>query len=463
MFSLHPPIARLKLSLRDRCVSSIKFLKQWPKSETFCERLYCDKMLGRRFFFLYPGFRPKSHTTPEHLRDRLKKKDKMLKRFAKGAVFSHLGAPSRHHSSRTSTLPGGRYGSSTLCSFASVPSLRMSAAVAVPSEISPSASLSSLSSPVLSSDTVAAPVQQCQLTSDARQFYNNSGPGGGRDRNWLLSQTQTNDNGITFTNHHFGIGSLSCSDLLLHPAATSSAPQGTEPPQHHQSRITAELHRLELAQADRLIDLMQPIDSGKHVLLDAGCGRGGTAFRIWQRSRPRTIYGITVAEDQQQYAMDMARNANISTTGALRFMVCNMLDVGARFPPQVFDRIYANETDMYIVDLPALYRGFFSRLRPDGGRFVLATWCCRTGEKYNPYQAKIDLNYGTQMHTEAEFLSALQGAGFQQITIHDLTTEAVPYWLLRKTWDHRSGVEQPFIDGYAAGSLKYLMITAERR
>ena len=40
MFSLHPPIARLKLSLRDRCVSSIKFLNQWPKSETFCERRY---------------------------------------------------------------------------------------------------------------------------------------------------------------------------------------------------------------------------------------------------------------------------------------------------------------------------------------------------------------------------------------------------------------------------------------
>src|SRR5579875_3263055 len=46
--------------------------------------------------------------------------------------------------------------------------------------------------------------------------------------------------------------------------------------------IIAEMHRLETAQADLLLDHLGAIETG-HRLLDGGSGRGGTAFMANQR------------------------------------------------------------------------------------------------------------------------------------------------------------------------------------
>eukprot|EP00759_Apiculatamorpha_spiralis_P016396 PhF_6_TR22589/c0_g1_i2/m.32218 len=171
---------------------------------------------------------------------------------------------------------------------------------------------------------------QATLTQDVRNFYNNQGPGGGRDRNWVLSQCDTAP--VPITNHHYGMGNYN-------PDVTTS-----------QDLIAKELHRLECNQIEwfERYALQGPL-TAKDVALDAGSGRGGTAFRLWDRSEQRSarIYGVTIAEDQSEYANSIAQK-NASGLGAhVSFSVQDMVTL-PNPPHPYFTAIYMNETDMYV-------------------------------------------------------------------------------------------------------------------
>src|SRR4051794_41982188 len=61
--------------------------------------------------------------------------------------------------------------------------------------------------------------------------------------------------------HHYGIGEVDWSVLQ-------------SPPEIREAQIIKELHRLESAQADFLLDHLGPLGPADRVM-DAGCGRGG--------------------------------------------------------------------------------------------------------------------------------------------------------------------------------------------
>ncbi|WP_228824111.1 SAM-dependent methyltransferase [Nocardia blacklockiae] len=109
--------------------------------------------------------------------------------------------------------------------------------------------------------------------------------------------------------HHYGIGEPDWSVL-------------EEPDDTRQDRIVRELHRLETAQADVLLDHLGDVRPGDR-LLDAGCGRGGTSIMANQRFGC-TVDGVTISEYQVGFANDQARQRNVHESVRSHFR--NMLE-----------------------------------------------------------------------------------------------------------------------------------------
>lgn len=242
--------------------------------------------------------------------------------------------------------------------------------------------------------------------------------------------------------HHYGIGDPD--PAVLH------APDGTRDEQ-----IIGELHRLETAQAEVLLDRLGRVRAADR-LLDAGSGRGGTSIMANARFGCK-VDGVSISAYQVDFANEQATKRGRSDL--VRFYLRNMLDTG--FPDSHFRAIWTNETTMY-VDLFDLYREF-ARLLEKGGRYVNITGCYNDvlGPK-SPSVARIDEHYICNVHPRSTYFKALAANNLVPIEVLDLTPQTIPYWELRNQSSVRTGIEQSFLSAYREGSFHYLLIVAER-
>ena len=242
--------------------------------------------------------------------------------------------------------------------------------------------------------------------------------------------------------HHYGLGDYDPSVL--------------EGPDHTRDvRIISEMHRLETAQADVLLDHLGPV-SPDDRLLDGGCGRGGTSFMANLRFGCQ-VDGVTISEQQVAFASDQAAQRGVSDRVAFHFR--NMLDTG--FDTGSRHGIWTNETTMY-VDLFELFAEF-SRLLEYGGRYVCITGCYNdvTGGRSRAV-SRIDGHYTCNIHPRSEYFKALAANNLVPITVVDLTAATIPYWELRAKSPVATGIEEPFLTAYREGSFHYLLIAADR-
>lgn len=242
--------------------------------------------------------------------------------------------------------------------------------------------------------------------------------------------------------HHYGIGDPDLSVL--------DGPEDTR-----QERIVKELHRLETAQAELLLDHLGDVRPGDR-LMDGGSGRGGTSFMANQRFGCQ-VDGVTISEYQVGFANDQAAQRGV--TDKVRFHFRNMLDTG--FESGVMRGIWTNETTMY-VDLFDLFAEF-SRLLEPGGRYVCITGCSNdvTGGR-SASVSWIDAHYGCMIHPRSEYFRAMADNNLVPIDVVDLTAATIPYWDLRTKSELATGVEKPFLTAYTEGSFQYLMIAADK-
>jgi geranyl diphosphate 2-C-methyltransferase len=155
--------------------------------------------------------------------------------------------------------------------------------------------------------------------------------------------------------HHYGVGDVEWSVL-----------DETDPGRRRE-RITAELHRLEHAQAELLAALLGPLSPADRVF-DAGCGRGGGSFTANLRYDCHTD-GVTISAKQADFANERARARGID--GKVRYHHRNMLDTG--LPTGAYAASWNNESTMY-VELDLVFAEH-ARLLRRGGRYVVITGC----------------------------------------------------------------------------------------
>ncbi|MET9515174.1 geranyl diphosphate 2-C-methyltransferase [Streptomyces sp. NPDC002994] len=242
--------------------------------------------------------------------------------------------------------------------------------------------------------------------------------------------------------HHYGIGDYDPS-VLEGPEATRD------------QRIIEELHRLETAQAEVLLDHLGDIGPGDR-LLDAGSGRGGTSFMANQRFGCQ-VDGVSISEQQVSFANSQAEERGVSDR--VKFHFRNMLDTGLETGSR--RGIWTNETTMY-VDLSELF-GEFSRLLEYGGRYVCITGCYNdvTGGRSKAV-SRIDEHYTCNIHPRSEYFRAMAANSLVPINVVDLTAQTIPYWELREKCSVATGIEDPFLTAYKEGSFHYLLIAADR-
>ncbi|MET9418381.1 geranyl diphosphate 2-C-methyltransferase [Streptomyces klenkii] len=242
--------------------------------------------------------------------------------------------------------------------------------------------------------------------------------------------------------HHYGLGDYDPS-VLEGPEATREA------------RITEELHRLESAQADVLLDHLGPI-APEQRLLDAGCGRGGTSIMANARFGCRAD-GVSISQAQVDFANEQARKRGVDDKVSYHF--ANMLDTG--LPTGAFQGIWNNESTMY-VDLFELFAEHARQLA-FGGRYVVITGCSNdvTGGRSKAV-SRIDEHYTCNIHPRSAYFKAMAANGLVPINVVDLTADAIPYWELRARSSLATGVEDPFLTAYKEGSFHYLLIAADR-
>lgn len=242
--------------------------------------------------------------------------------------------------------------------------------------------------------------------------------------------------------HHYGIGDYDPSVL-----------EGPE--QTREERLIRELHRLESAQADLLLDHLGPVGPGDR-LLDAGCGRGGTSVMAHRRFGCR-VDGLTISEYQAGFANAQAQRWGVA--GQVRFHLRNMLDTGLETGS--CRGFWNNESTMY-VDLAQLFAEV-SRVLAHGGRYVCITGCSNdvTGGRSRAV-SRIDEHYVCNIHPRSAYFRAMAAHRLVPISVVDLTTDTIPYWELRTASSVATGIEEPFLTAYREGSFHYLLIAADR-
>lgn len=242
--------------------------------------------------------------------------------------------------------------------------------------------------------------------------------------------------------HHFGLGDYDPSVL--------EGPDDTR-----DDRIIGEMHRLETAQADVLLDHLGPV-SPDDRLLDAGSGRGGTSFMANRRFGCR-VDGVSISEYQVGFANEQAQRWGV--TDRVKFHFRNMLDTG--FEAGCCRGVWTNETTMY-VDLFDLFSEF-SRLMVRGGRYVCITGCSNdvTGGRSKAV-SRIDEHYTCNIHPRSTYFKAMAANNLVPLNAINLTAQAIPYWELRAKSSVATGIEGPFLTAYKEGSFHYLLIAADR-
>ncbi|WP_051969588.1 geranyl diphosphate 2-C-methyltransferase [Kitasatospora azatica] len=243
--------------------------------------------------------------------------------------------------------------------------------------------------------------------------------------------------------HHYGIGDVDRSAL-----------EG--PADNREERIVEELHRLEAAQADFLLDQLGALGPGDRIL-DAGSGRGGTSFMANARFGCR-VDGISISEEQVKFANNQAQQREVADQVSFHFR--NMLDNG--FPAGTFQAIWNNESTMY-VDLRSLFAEHARVLAP-GGRYVTITGCYNDVHGRQPSRAvsQIDAHYICDIHPRSEYFAAMAANDLIPISVVDLTAATIPYWELRAESAVATGIEDAFLTAYKEGSFHYLMIAADK-
>src|SRR6266545_6542223 len=181
----------------------------------------------------------------------------------------------------------------------------------------------------MAQETAPDPVALTDYQRDVASWWNNR-----RDDQVNLALGEVDG----LYHHHYGLGPVD-------PSVLATAADDRD------EAIIQEMHRLETAQADLLLDHLGSVGADDR-LLDAGSGRGGTSLMANGRFGCR-VDGVSISEYQVEFANQQAEAHGVADR--VRFHYRNMLDTG--LATGAYRGVWTNETTMY-VDLTELFGEF---------------------------------------------------------------------------------------------------------
>ncbi|MGR3219147.1 MAG: SAM-dependent methyltransferase [Candidatus Anammoxibacter sp.] len=161
------------------------------------------------------------------------------------------------------------------------------------------------------------------------------------------------------------------------------------------------------------------------LILDAGCGVGGTSIFLAGHYPQSNFYGITLADKQIGLAKGYAKQRGVNEK--VTFFKKDYLSNG--FHDETFDAVFALESMCYAADKHAFVKEARRVLKPGGKLVVLGFFCTDTAfessleEKYRVWCDGWAIPY---LETDTNFKNFLTIEDFNNISFNDITQNVMP-------------------------------------
>lgn len=248
---------------------------------------------------------------------------------------------------------------------------------------------------------------------------------------------------------------LLAKDKIVHHHSGLCSPNAKFP-KMTEDELLKKLHRQEMKLTRRGIKYLGKIKPEMHGL-DAGSGRGGSAFMIHEKFGC-SIDGITISSYQAKFAAKIAKEKGAADK--VRFHQGDMLKTP--FKDNLFDFIWVCESSEHILDLKEMFQEFARIAKKDGLQIIIA-WSGILDHPKGPFYAKkINTAYRTSIHSPEEYRRLAAENGWQLLEDVDLTPETTPYWKLRQSSANKTGTETLMYNAYKTGALQYHLFKYRR-
>lgn len=173
-------------------------------------------------------------------------------------------------------------------------------------------------------------------------------------------------------------------------------------------------------------------------VIDVGCGIGGGDFYM-AKTYGVEVLGMDLSSNMVEIAMERAINEK---TPLVQFEIG---DATRRiFPDAAFDVVYSRDTILHINDKKALFKRFYSWLKP-GGKLLITDYCC--GEQpWSPVFQEYVKQRGYVLYTPEEYGQFLEKVGFVKVQAQDRTEQFVQ--VLNKELARTQEIKQEFIESF---------------
>jgi phosphoethanolamine N-methyltransferase len=193
--------------------------------------------------------------------------------------------------------------------------------------------------------------------------------------------------------------------------------------------------------AERFQELLA-LEAGE-LVLDVGCGLGGSAFRMAREYEVR-VEGVDVSGNMIREATSRATTHGLNDSVA--FEQVDILDLEC---PGRYDAAHAREVFLHIHDKPRLMAALMASLRP-GGRLVFTDYMQGPPPHSDTFRAYLD-EYHYLLHELEEYRSFLEAAGFVEVVAEDITDLFLEVHQAELAALRRAPIKEPYHSHLEAG------------
>ncbi|KAM4617374.1 uncharacterized protein O3C94_021407 isoform 2-T2 [Discoglossus pictus] len=182
-------------------------------------------------------------------------------------------------------------------------------------------------------------------------------------------------------------------------------------------------------------------------VIDVGCGIGGGDFYM-AKTYGVEVLGMDLSSNMVEIAME---RGNDEKTPLVQFEIG---DATRRiFPEASFDVVYSRDTILHISDKGALFRRFYSWLKP-GGKLLITDYCC--GERpWSPVFQEYVKQRGYILYTPQEYGQFLQKVGFVNVQALDRTEQFVQ--VLNTELKRTEEIKEEFVKNFTEEDYNYII------